>query len=162
MVYNPDYTVNLEAKDDAKTLYYRVSVTDNQGNIVKGFTHRTENYNEALIYANTYFDEISRSNIVVASYIEQPGTLTGQGALYTIGSFAATTPNEDEFYNSLSEEFLEHCRREYNPDINVIFRRIVTRHKLNLYKESRFLNKLQKLGIVEESDGYNEHWIEDV
>ena len=137
---NPDYTVNLEAKDDAKTLYYRVSVTDSQNRYVKGFTHKTENYNEALVFANVYFDELSRSNITVASYIEQPGTITGQGAQYVIGSFAAASPNEDEFYNSLSEEFLEHCRRENNPDINIIFRKIITRHKLNLYKESRFLN----------------------
>jgi len=157
---NPDYTINLEAKDDAKTLYYKVSVSDIDGSIVKGFTHKTENYNEALIYAKTYFDELTRSNIVLASYIEQPGTITGQGALYTIGSFAATTPNEDEFYNSLSEEFLEHCRRESNADVNVIFRKIVNRHKLNLYKESRLLKKLQHLGIIEE-DGYDEYWIEE-
>jgi hypothetical protein len=158
---NPDYTINLEAKDDAKTLYYRVSVSDTDGNIVKGFTHRTENYNEALIYAQTFFDELTKSNIVVASYIEQPGVITGQGALYAIGSFAATSPNEDEFYNSLSEEFLEHCRREPNPDVNIIFRKIVNRHKLNLYKESRLLIKLQQLDIIEESDDYNEHWIEE-
>lgn len=157
----PDYTVNLQACDDSKTLYYKVSVTDEAGEDVRGFMHKTENYNEALIFAQAFFDELSRASIVVASYIEQPGTLTGQGALYTIGSFAATQPNEDAFYNSLSEEFLERCRRENNPDINVIFRKIVTRHKLNLYKESRFLRKLQQLNIVEESEGDNEYWIED-
>ena len=158
---NPDYTINLEAKDDAKTLYYRVSVTDSQNRFVKGFTHKTENYNEALIFANTYFDELSKSNIIVASYIEQPGTIAGQGAIYVIGSFATAAPNEDEFYNSLSEEFLEHYRRENNPNINVIFRKIITKHKLNLYKESRFLVKLQTLGIVEKEDGSDEHSIEE-
>ena len=158
---NPDYTVNLEAKDDAKTLYYRVSVTDRENKFVKGFTHKTENYNEAIIFAEIYFDELSKSTITVASYIEQPGTITGQGALYVIGSFAATAPNEEAFYNSLSEEFLEHCRRESNPDINIVFRKIITRHKLNLYKESRLLAKLQQLGVIEKESGFDEHWIEE-
>jgi len=159
---NPDYTVNLQACDDAKTLYYKVSVSDQQGDIVKGFSHLTENYNEALIYANVFYDELSRSNIIVASYVEQPGTLAGQGALYAIGSFAVSSSDDSSFYNSLSEEFLERCRREINPDVNLIFRKITTRHKLNLYKESRFLKKLQQLGVLESSEGDNEYWIEDV
>ena len=127
MARNPDYTVNLQACDDAKTLYYTVSVTDAEDKKVAGLLHKTENYNEALVYAKVFFDEISQSNIVVASYVEQPGILAGQGALYSIGSFAEASPNDNALYDSLSEEFVERCQREDNPDINVIFRKIVTR-----------------------------------
>lgn len=158
---SPDYTVNLQACDDAKTLYYKVSVSDQQGEYVRGFGHLTENYNEALIYANVYYDQLSRSNVIVASYIEQPGTLAGQGALYAIGSFAQCSPDDSSFYNSLSEEFLERCRREANPDVNLIFRKIATRHKLNLYKESKFLKKLQQLGVLESTEGDNEYWVNE-
>jgi hypothetical protein len=160
MVRNPDYTVNLQACDDAKTLYYIVSVTNVEDKKVAGLLHKTENYNEALVYAKVFFDEISQSSAVVACYIEQPGILAGQGALYSIGSFAEVTPNDNALYNSLSEEFVERCQREENPDVNVIFRKVVTRHRLNLYRESRFLQRLQQLGILEKTDGDNEHWIE--
>ncbi len=160
MTKNPDYTVNLQARDNAKTLYYVVSVSDANNKKVAGFTHKTENYNEALIYAKVFFDEISQSDVVVASYVEQPGILAGQGALYSIGSFAEATPDDDALYNSLSEEFVERCQRDEDPDVNVIFRKVVTRHRLNLYKESKFLQKLQQLGILEKTDNSDERWIE--
>lgn len=160
MVRNPDYTVNVRACDNAKTLYYVVSVTDVNDKKVAGLLHETENYNEALVYAKVFFDEIAQSNVVVASYVEQPGILAGQGALYSIGSFAEASPNEDSLYNSLSEEFVERCQREDDPDVNVIFRKVVTRHRLSLYKESKFLQRLQQLGILEKTDGDNEYWIE--
>lgn len=161
MSQNPHYTIHLQACDDAKALYYKVSVIDDNDKVVKGFLHKTENYNEALIYARVFFDQLSQSNIVVASYIEQPGRVVGQGALYSIGSFATAAPNEDGFYDSLSEEFLERCRRENSPDINVIFRKIVQKHKLNLYKEGKFLNKLQQLGILESNED-NGIWVEEL
>lgn len=160
MVKNPDYTVNLQACDDAKTLYYVVSVTDTDDKKVAGFTHKTENYNEALVYAKAFFDEISQSNVIVASYVEQPGILVGQGALYSIGSFAEGAPDDDMIYNSLSEEFVERCQREESPDVNVIFRKIITRHRLNLYKESKLLKRLQQLGILEGANDNDEYWVE--
>lgn len=160
MARNPDYTVNVQACDNAKTLYYVVSVTDVNDKKVAGLLHETENYNEALIYAKVFFDEIAQSNVVVASYVEQPGILAGQGALYSIGSFAEASPDEGALYNSLSEEFVERCQREEDPDVNVIFRKVVTRHRLSLYRESKFLQKLQQLGILEKTDNDNEHWIE--
>ncbi len=161
MNQDPHYTVHLQACDDTKTLYYKVSVIDNSDKKVKGFLHKTENYNEALIYARVFFDQLSQSNIVVASYIEQPGRVVGQGALYSIGSFAAEAPNEDGFYDSLSEEFLERCRRENNPDVNLIFRKVVQKHKLNLYKEGKFLKKLQRLNILE-VDEDDSIWVEEL
>ena len=155
---DPDYTVHLKACDDAQTLYYKVSVSDIKDKAVRGFIHKTEDYNEALIYARVFFDQLVQSNIVVASYVEQPGRVVGQGALYSIGSFAAETPNEDNFYESLSEEFLERCRREEEPNVNTIFRAMIHRHKLNLYKEGKLLNKLQQLGVLE-SDQNDGVWI---
>jgi len=148
----PDYTVNLKACDDANTLYYRVSVLDSNNVEAAGFVHETENYNEALIYAKIYFDELTQNqNVVVASYIEQPGRLTGQGALYSIGSFVRPEEivSDEQFYNALAEEFNEHCLRENNADVNVIFRQIVAKHKLDLYKESKFLQHLQRLHIID-------------
>ena len=160
MVRDPDYTVNLQACDNAKVLYYAVSVTDAKDKKVAGFLYKTENYNEALVYAKVFFDEISQSNVVVASYVEQPGILAGQGALYSIGSFAEASPDEGTLYDSLSEEFVERCQREEIPDVNVIFRKVVTRHRLSLYRESKLLQRLQQLGILDKTDGDNEYWIE--
>jgi len=161
----PDYVVNLGARDDTNTLYYRVSVTDAQDVPVEGFIHDTENYNEALIYAKVFFDELAKnSSVVVASYIEQPGRLAKQGALYSVGAFAKASDivSDEEFYDALSQEFFEHCRREEKADVNVAFRKIVNKHKLDLYKEGKFLGYLQKLGILEKQEGDDEFWIEEV
>lgn len=162
--HDPDYTINLEARDDAESLYYRVAVTDSSDNMVKGFVHETENYNEALIYAKTFFDTLAQGKIVVACYIEQPGKLAGQGALYSIGRFAAKPSevvSEEEMYDNLAEDFLEHCRRASNPDMNVIFRKIITRHKLDFYKESKLLRHLEQLGILKIASKPDELWVEE-
>ena len=161
---DPHYTVNLQANDDTETLYYRVAVSDGKDKIVDGFVHETENYNEALIYAKVFFDTLAKGNIVVASYIEQPGRLAGQGALYSIGSFASKPSDivsDEEFYNSIADEFLEHQRRDTRGDINVVFRKLVTRHKLDFYKESKLLKHLQRLGILQEVENDDEFWVEE-
>lgn len=162
---NPDYTVNLQASDDTETLYYKVAVTDSNDQVVAGFAHETENYTEALIYAKTFFDVLAKGNIVVACYVEQPGRLASQGALYSIGKFA-TKPTEivsdTELYDGIAEEFVEHSRRSSNPDVNVIFRKLVTRHKLDFYKEGRLLKHLQKLGLLEIVGNSDEYWVEEV
>jgi len=154
----PQYTVNLRARDDAATLYYRVSVTDSSDKETAGFIHETENYNEALIYAKVFFDELHNSKVVVASYIEQPYRLMGQGALYSVGSFAeaGAIVSDKEFYTKLAEEFVDNSRQ--GKDINAIFRRIVTKHKLDLYKESKFINHLQQLKLIDSDD---QSWIEE-
>lgn len=161
----PDYTINLEACDDTNTLYYRVSVSDAKDQSMKGFSHETENYNEALIFAQCYFSELAKNNsVVVASYIEQPGRLAKQGALYAVGSFAALSDivGDEEFYDALSQEFIEHNQRQEKADVNAIFRKIINRHKLDLYKEGKFLGHLQKLGILEKQEGDDEIWVEEV
>lgn len=151
---NPDYTVNLRACDDDNTLYYRVSITDPNNKEARGFIHETENYNEALIYARAFFDELAQGRTIVASYIEQPGRLTGQGAIYSIDSFAEPEDivSDGQFYDALAEEFTEHCMREEDPELNVVFRKLVTEHKLDLYKESKLLQHLQKLNMIDPTD----------
>lgn len=161
---NPDYTVNLRTKDDTETLYYRVAVTDSQDCEIHGFIHDTENYNEALMYAKAFFDELAQAKrVVVACYIEQPGRLAAQGALYSVGEFAAAPSevvSDEEFYDRLAEEFIERCGRELNADVNVIFRKIIARHKLDFYKETKFLKQLQTLGVLAEQQDDSEFWVE--
>ena len=162
---NPDYTINLQASDDTETLYYKVAVTDSKDKVVAGFVHETENYNEALIYAKSFFDTLAKGHIVIACYIEQPGRLAGQGALYSIGQFAtkpAEIISDAELYDGIAEEFIEHCRRAPSPDVNVIFRKLVTRHKLDFYKEGKLLKHLQKLNLLEITGNSDEYWVEEV
>jgi len=159
----PRYTVTLRVRDDTDTIYYRVAVEDNKEQEVSGFMHSSENYNEAFAYARIFFDELSQREKIIASYIEQPGMVTGQGALFSIGSFAAQYEDivsDEEFYKMLAHELIANIIRGPKRHINVIFRHIIQRHKLDIYKEKKFFQYLENEGIIKSEEDDVEGWLE--
>lgn len=158
---NPDYTVQLQVCDDADTLYYKAAAVDRNNNEIIGFVHASENYNEALACAKIYFDELARE-ATVASYVEQPGRLTSQGAFYAVGQFAVRSNDivtDVDFYDQIAQELIERLIRGRKSHINVAFRRTVERHKLDLYKESKLLAYLQARKIIEIEEDDTEAWL---
>lgn len=158
---NPEYTVLLQVCDNTSTLYYKAAVVDRRDKEVIGFVHASENYNEALACARVYFDELA-PDAVVASYIEQPGRLVGQGAFYAVGQFAARADDvvtDANFYDQIAQEFIERLIRGRKSHINVIFRRIVEKHKLDLYKEGKLLAYLQARKVVQTEEDDTETWL---
>lgn len=151
----PDYTVYLQVCDEEEVLYYHTYVCDDASEHIVGFEHSSENYNEALAYARAYFSELEKGRFIVACYIEQPGRFHGQGALYDVGRFAASPDeivSDEQFYDLIIQEMLEQMSHNKRPHINVVFRRAVQKHKLDLFKENKLLYYLQKCDIVRNED----------
>lgn len=142
-------TINLERKGNGDHFFYHISIANQAEQIIEGSEIKKEDYNEALIFAKCAFENLKEvyPDQIIASYIEQPW---GGSVSYALNEFA--TPNKQVessvFYSNLAEEFDEMAARVENPQVNEIFRQIVSKHELDINQESQFLDFLKKNRIV--------------
>lgn len=150
--------VSLERVTNNDVISYKVVVTNSRGSVVKGLLNKpfeTENYNQALLVAKLLYEELEQrfSRLIVGSYIEQPHCTSCQGALYSESEFAMPNINTDSFYIELRNEFIEGLDKKGFSNPNLIFRMIVSDHKLNLYQERKFLEYLKDYsGLIKSAE----------
>ena len=145
-------TVSLERKSEDDRLFYRVAIVDSCDRMIVDSQQEKEDYNEALIYARCAFDHLRNTypHRVIASYVEQPHHLSNQGASYALNEFVIPDKKVEitRLYSGLAEEFDEMAARVENPDVNTIFRQLISKHKLSAEQENQFLGFLKKNAMV--------------
>lgn len=141
MAITQNRTLILRSIEEADNLCYLVEFESES--YIKTF-YKGENYNQALLIAShvnswlrqhldTYFDLI----------IEQP---QGQGVIYlhsALDSFPEVSDDMADFYSQLCDEF-ETKKLGKMHDLNLLFRDLVNKNKLNQYQEHRFLKELKR------------------
>lgn len=136
----PNITLQLRSEPSINLTYYVEIIENNE--TFQLFS--SENYFQALLIAKTIFNDLrtKRTTGDIEVIIE---SLHGRGACYEINdfSFDASFEDTDNFYEELVSEF--EMARLQQPDINIIFRKIVEKHKLNEYQEQRLLVRIRKI-----------------
>lgn len=138
----PNITLQLRSEPSINLTYHVEIVEDKQ--TIKLFS--SENYFQALLIAKRIFNDLrSKYNQIgdVEVIIE---SLHGRGACYEINdfSFDASFEDTDNFYQELVSEF-EIARLQNENNLNVVFRKLIDKHKLNEYQEQRFLTFIRKI-----------------
>jgi hypothetical protein len=132
--------LSLRSSDQGINLLYIVEIDDN------GIVHHcfeSENYFQALAVAAKVFSKLKTKQNVIGSFGVSIEASQGRGISYDVNTFTfdAFFENSDEFYQELINEF--EYEKLYRKSNNVIFRKIVNKHKLNEYQEHRFLQRLK-------------------
>ena len=142
--------ISLERVADGEVLSYKTIVTNAKGVLIGNYKFETENYNQALLVAQLFYEEFQHRfpKLIIGSYVEQPYCLQHQGALYSASEFATPEVNMQSLYQTLKDDFVDKFNQDRLADINLVFRVVVANNKLNLYQERKFLEILRQEHIV--------------